>query len=109
NSGHVFWSPRTSEEMEIDYAPETDALALPLMVRDANQEQFERNIYQKQNDPERRKEVISLDDNAVKNQFLRLNSMRKMNENKDIPPTKFLLVAPNVSILASKVSFDLVH
>lgn len=109
NSGHVFWSPRSTDELPFDDAPETDSFVLPLMVKDANLEQFERSIYQKQNDLERRQEVMALDDNAIKNQFVRLNGFRKLNQEKKFPLTKFLLVAPNMSILASDVSFDLLH
>lgn len=109
NSGHIFWSPRFSDDMALDEAPETDSFALPLMLRSANLEQFEREIYQKQNDLERRREVLALDENAIKNQFTKLNSYRKATQDRVLPQTKFLLVAPNVSILASNASFDLVH
>lgn len=108
NEGHVFWHPRGTEELPFDSAPETDAISLPLMLKDANQEQFERKIFMGQNDLERRQEVMALDENAVTNQFTRLNALKKMNNGKSAPKTTMLLVAPNVSLLLRDVSVDFV-
>ncbi|MFP5385263.1 MAG: hypothetical protein ACLGHN_04245 [Bacteriovoracia bacterium] len=109
NQGHVFWHPRFKKELPVEEAPETDTLTLPLMVREANLEYFERSIYSKQNDSERLHEVINLYDQAIQNQFKKLNELIAENSKTEIPSTRFMLVAPNVTLVSLDDSFDLVY
>ncbi len=107
NQGHVFWHPRQVSKLPINESPETDAVSLPLMIREANQEYFERHIFKKQKDIEQLSELLTLDDNAIQKQFDKINEMRALSGPSKLK-TKVMMVAPNATIVSSEVSFDLV-
>lgn len=108
NSGHVYWHPRSMDELVLNEAPETDAVSLPLMIREANQEYFERKIFQSQKDAQRLFELMTLDDNAVKLQFDKINELKKKSGASSLK-SKVMMVAPNSTIVSTGVSFDLVY
>lgn len=109
NHGHVFWHPRQKAELVADYAPETDVEGLPLLIREANQEFFERKIFASQKDPEHLFEVINLAAGAIKEQFEQLNLLKGKNNPSMTYKHKIMLVAPNATIVSTDQSFDLVH
>ncbi len=107
NYGHVFIHSRSGEEYKLENGPETDAYSLPLMVREANQEYFERKRYARQTDFEHLKELADLDEGAIKEQVGTINELRKKND--WFLKSQFMLVAPNVTIFAEDSSFDVLH
>lgn len=109
NHGHLFWNPRDEDTYVADTAPETDAISLPLLVRDANQEHFERQNYIKQKDRERLAETFSLDENSALNQIEELNRIRKENWNKFPQKTKAMLVTPGATLISKRVALNLVY
>ena len=109
NEGHVFWHPRQKNEFLPDSGPETDSFSLPLMVREANQQFFERQIFKNQNDQERTSEVMVLDERAMELQFKVLNEIKKENDLAVTIPTKLIMVSPNGTLITQGPSFDMVH
>lgn len=109
NQGHVFWHSRSKKEFTPDFSPETDSLSLPLMVREANQQFFERKIYQSQNSEQRLIEVMHLDDNAIKDQFKDLNVLKLENDKNLNIPTTTMLVTPAGTITSVNNSFDVFY
>jgi hypothetical protein len=109
NQGHVFWHPRHTKELTPDFQPETDSASLPLMVREANQQYFERDLFKRQNDQARLSEVFELDENAVTNQFLAINKILNRNNGLIPLPTKVMFVSPNSTVVGAKVSFDYLY
>jgi hypothetical protein len=109
NQGHVFWHSRSKNEFVPDFSPETDSWSLPLLVRDSNQQYFERTIYKKQNSEEKLFEVIHLEDNAVLDQFKSLNSLKTENDKVLTIATNLMFVTPNGTILSSNNSFDALY
>jgi hypothetical protein len=109
NEGHLFWHPRKKMSFIPDLGAETDSLSLPLLVREANQQYFERKIFHSQNDLERVHEVINLEDDAVETQFKTLNEIKDDNDRFLTIPTKLMMVFPNGTLVAKEVSFDLVY
>lgn len=109
HQGHIFWHPRNSQSYPVELGPETDAISLPLLVREANQEFYERALFRKQTDAEHSAEIMKLEDTAIESQIKRLNVL-KMRNNDVLPPdTRVMMVAPNGTLVGSKVSFDLFH
>jgi hypothetical protein len=106
NQGQVFWHPRAKAELPLDLSPETDAISLPLMIREANQEQFERQRFQKQTDGQRMGEHLNLDEDAIKDQVQRINELRKAHETLE---TKVMMVSSNATISSTNIGFDFVH
>ncbi len=109
NQGHVYWHPREKQDYPLELSPETDAFSLPLMVREANQQFFERDIFQKQTDVQRSLETTMLEETAIAQQIARINELRKSTATIAIPKTKVMLVASNVTTLSTLTSFDLFH
>lgn len=109
NHGHVFWHPRSGKEFNVNFSPETDSFSLPLLVREANRQNFERSIYQNQNDLQRVIEYVNFEENATRDQFLSLNKKVLENNAQMNFTTKVMLVAPNSSIISSGVSFDFIY
>ncbi len=107
NQGHVYWHARDKKALATDEAPETDAMSVPLLVKEANTEFYEREIFKKQTEWERLTEVHSLFDNAIKKQFEAINSLKEKNNPSINYTSKVMLVAPNASIVAKDTSFDL--
>lgn len=107
NYGHVFVHARGEEEFKFDRAPETDSYSLPLLIREANQEYFERKRYAAQTDFEHLKELADLDEGAIKDQIGKINELRKKNSWS--LKSQFMLIAPNVTLMAENSTFDALH
>lgn len=106
NQGHMYFHPRSMKELPVDLAPETDSISLPLMVRDANQQFYERGVYKYQKDTDRLSEIMNLDESAIKNQVQVLNAIKADNNAVMNMKSRVFIVAPNASIVARDVSFD---
>ncbi len=106
NQGHIFWHPRNKADHPLELSPETDAFSLPLMIRSANQQFYERKIFESQTDFQRVSEVMNLDEQAIKDQIFALNKLKQENNLSMNIPTKFMLVSPNATIVSSEASFD---
>lgn len=109
NQGHIFYHARNREELATDLSPETDAVSLPLMIREANQQYFERKIFQVQNESEHLAEVINLEEKAIKDQFSKINALKNSNNKKFQIKNKVMVVSSNMSLLGSQTSFDFLH
>jgi len=79
------------------------------MVREANQEFFERELFRNKTDEQRLLDIINLDDPAVENQFGKLNQLISENNVKFKMGTRVMLITPNMNIVAKNMSFDLVY
>ncbi len=110
NQGHIYWHQRVNEKIPFNAAPQTDQVSLPLMVREANIEFFERQIYQKEDELQR---FISMTENGSKANeklFEKINEYKSthqelMNKYK----THVFVVAPNFSLDVINTSFDAVY
>ena len=109
NEGHIFWNNRGKKEVPVELAPETDSFSLPLLVREANQAHFERQLFQAQKDVGHLAEVMELDEGAMKAQFKTLNEMREKQNEALTHSTKVMIVAPNSTIVAKEASFDFMY
>jgi hypothetical protein len=109
NQGHLFFHPRESKEFPMEIKPETDAISLPLLVREANQQHYEREIYKNQSDEKRLLEVLSLDENAIIKQINVLNTLRSDHEKFMAMKTRIMIVTPNSSLVAKDVGLDYVY
>jgi hypothetical protein len=115
NQGHAFFHPRYQEELKPEFHPETDSVFLPLMLREANVEWYERKRFASQNDREHLDEMMELKDLAIKDQVAKLNLLKKKNndflteKNRSHIVTKVMMVAPNVTVTATQSSFNLIH
>lgn len=109
NKGHVFWHPRPKEELPLETAPETATLGLPLQVLEANQQYFERMRFRSQKYQQQMIEVLEIDDEAIKEQVKQVNELRALQDKNLGIPTKLMMVAPNVTLISTQLSFDLVY
>ena len=107
--GYIYWHPRSPLDYPQEFAPETDAINLPLLVRDANQAYFERKIFQSQNDRQTVNETIKLEESAIKNQIAKINELKVLNNTLQTPVARVMMVAPNGTLVAKNTSFDLLH
>ncbi len=115
NHGHVYWHPRYAEAEPKEFRPETDTIFLPLMLREANMEWYERKRFGMQNDREHLDEVMELRDLAIADQLSKLNELKTRNnetieksKQKELV-TKVMVVAPNVTVSTTKSSFNFIH
>lgn len=109
NQGHVFWHPRSKKEYPSETAPETDSYSLPLLIREANKEHFERLLF-KEGRETRALEVMDLDEGALKNQINELNKLRsEHNTLTGERKTRMMMVAPNGSLIGKDTGFDFLH
>jgi hypothetical protein len=109
NHGHLYWGPRTKKDHALEYGPETDSGSLPLMVREANQQYYERAVFKSQRDKAHLNEVMTLDDGAINLQIHALNELRKENSSAITLGTRVMVVTPNSSIVSRDASFDFVY
>ena len=109
HQGHVYWHPRDAKEFPVELSPETDALSLPLLVREANQGWFERLLFQRQSDFARSQETMKLEETAITDQIKKMNELRVQNNSSQTPVARVMLVAPNGSLIAKLASFDFFH
>ena len=105
--GHIFWHPRFSTPVDRDFSPESDPMALPLLVREANQQFFERKVYQKNDETGNLEGMLSAYEAAVGQQYDDLN-LRKVN-NKQLMKTRLMVILPNATVLSEENSLDLFH
>jgi hypothetical protein len=105
--GHLFWHPRNTQAVERDLSAESDPHALPLLVREANLEFFERRIYKGQNDSGKLEGMLSAFEAAMAAQFDDLN-LRKLNNTTTIK-TRLMAILPNATVTSSGNSLDLFH
>jgi hypothetical protein len=107
NQGHFYWHHRVNEVIPHNPAPQTDQFSLPLMVREANIDYFERTIYQKQDELQR---FISLSEGgtqASEKLFEKLNDYKKTHKEKLAQlQMHVFVVAPNYSLDVINTSFD---
>ena len=106
NQGHLYWHPRDSQEYPLELGPETDRISLPLLVREANQENFERAIFKTQNDFQQSQETLKLEDTAILAQIKKINDIKNSNNSIPLPPSRVMMVAPNASVVGKKTTFD---
>lgn len=115
NHGHVFWHPRSSAPHVASDLRETDAIFLPLMLREANLEFFERERFARQSDREHLREVMDLRDLAIKAQTEKLNALKEKNSaaiselGRSGLVTRVMLYAPNVTLSAASLDLHLIH
>lgn len=109
NHGHIYWHPRTKNEIPTEYGPETDAISLPILVREANQEHFERLRRQTQSDSEQLLETMDLDHKAIDDQFAKISAFKSRNNEKLNLKSKVMVVASNMTLIGDNVSFDILH
>ena len=107
--GHVFWHNRNPNDFPEELSPETDAISLPLLLREANAAWFERDLFQKQSEADRSIEMMTQERVVAKKQIKKINELRKLNNASKIPSTQVMMVAPNVTLVANGTSFDLFH
>jgi hypothetical protein len=107
--GHVFWHNRNPTDFPEELSPETDAISLPLLVREANVAWFERELFQKQSDADRSVETMKQEEVVAKNQIKKINELRKQNNSEGVNSTQVMIVAPNVTLVGNGTSFDLFH
>ena len=109
NQGHVYWHPRDSKDYPLESGPETDSYSLPILIREANQASFEREIFKSQGDHEKLEETMRLEESAIIAQLNRLNELKKLNNALQIPATKVIIAAPNGTLIGKNTSFDLFY
>lgn len=107
--GHIFVHTRNSTEAKIDTDPETDSYSLPLMLRESNQEFFERKIQRSSDDSAKLSILLNLEKAAVEAQFKLMNELRMQNKQDQKIKRKYFVYAPNVTIDVTDSSFDLIH
>lgn len=109
NYGHVYWHPRETKDYPHETAPETDSISLPLLVREANQEHFERLLFRESMEM-RVAEMMNNDQAALKNQIAELNRLRTANNQYfSQKKSKVMMVAPNATLIGENTSFDFLH
>lgn len=104
NWGHVSLKARTIEFPYVD-GPETDSLALPVMIKEANREAFERMSYQLSGLQVRMANMLEPNSGKLQNDFLK---ELKVKNNPGVRPSKHIMVCPNATVQSTDVSFDLV-
>ncbi len=108
NEGHIFWHPRNQATYAEELAPETDTMSLPLMIREANQEYFERMVFQSGHNAHL-SEFLDVEEKAGALQMAELNRLKGVHNNLLKIPTKVMMVSPNASLVSSLNSFDMVY
>lgn len=109
NQGHIYWHARKVQDEPLELSPETDAISLPLMVREANQEFFERELFGLQSDRQKLDEVLKLEENAISSQIKKTNELKARNNKLPLVDSKVMLVAPNGTLISRMASFDMLH
>lgn len=108
NQGHIFWHPRNQEIHALELAPETDTMTLPLMIKEANQEFFERIVFQTEPSTHL-SEFLDVEEKAIVLQMEELNRLKEIHNNLLKIPTKVMMVSPNATLVSSLNSFDMVY
>lgn len=108
NEGHIFWHPRNQEIHAQELVPETDTMSLPLMIREANQEFFERIVF-KSEPSVHLSEFLDVEEKAMILQMEELNRLKEAHNSLLNIPTKVMMVSPNATLVSSLNSFDMVY
>ena len=108
--GHLSYHPRQREEMAVDLGPQTDAQVLPLMVEEANEEFFERQIFQKQSYLGRISEYLVYRDHGKNHLYKKLNELKALNNEiaKEFR-SKVLIASPNMSVWAEETKIEMLY
>lgn len=109
NQGHVYWHHRASEAIPYNAAPETDQVSLPLMVREANKDFFEREIYKSEDELQRFLSVTEGQDKAAVKLYEKMNELKKNHKTLGSFDHHVFLVTPNYSLDVKNQSFDAVY
>lgn len=110
NQGHFYWHHRVNEILPHNPSPQTDQVSLPLMVREANIDYFERTIYQKQDELQRFLNLSEGDSKASEHLTEKLNEYKKNNKEKMATiQNHVLVVAPNYTLDVINTSFDALY
>lgn len=99
NHGQIYWLPRSENKQKISDLPETDALFLPLMEREANLSWYARKSYKNLNELQKiqvtaTSRLLGFNEQQVKlNEMIEENNLFKKNIEHEL-----MLVAPNGTI-----------
>ncbi|MFY7992271.1 MAG: hypothetical protein ACOVP4_03180 [Bacteriovoracaceae bacterium] len=107
NQGHFYWHHRVNEVVPQNLSPQTDQVSLPLLVREANIDFFERQIYQKQDELQRFLSLSEGSSKATEKLFEKMNEYKKAHQEKmNGLNNRVFVVAPNFSLDVVNTSFD---
>jgi hypothetical protein len=106
NFGHVFLHSRQESELSIDEDPETDSFSLPLMIKEANLQYFERLSYQK-DQAIAQAWPATLGDFVIRQQVEEVNRLRKLNLASIPIYGRHMMVTANMTLLSKGSSYDL--
>lgn len=107
NQGHFYWHRRVNEAVPLNAAPQTDQVSLPLMVREANIDFYEREVYQKQDDLQRFLTMTEGNSKANEKLFEKINEFKIAHKDKmKAFNGHVLVVSPNFSLDVMNTSFD---
>ncbi len=107
NQGHFYWHHRLNDNIPYDAAPQTDQVSLPLMVREANIDHFERAIYQNQDELQRFLNLSEGTSKASEQLFAKINEFKKSHkEELGKLSNHVFVVAPNYSLDVINTDFD---
>lgn len=108
--GHISYHPRQREEAVVDLGPQTDAQVLPLMVEEANEEYFERQIFQEQTSQGRLNEYLLYRDHGKNHLFKKLNEL-KLSNNEFVTDfqSQVLIASPNMSVWAGESKIEMMY
>jgi hypothetical protein len=109
NTGHVHWRPQLPYPELLDDAPETDSFSLPLLVREANQEYYERQINRGLSPEKRLSEIVNMQTLASEEQVTTINNLKAESAELLKINRLLVLVSPNLTLISRDESFDLVH
>ncbi len=109
NQGHIYFSSKSSDPLEITYSPETDSHNLPLRILESNQEYFEREIFKEFSETSDLVSLFFLNEDAVKRQFEKINLMRKSFQDKYPIKAKVMVVTANGTLNFSNSSLDVAY
>ncbi len=107
NQGYVHWLHRSGREQKLTNNTDTDALFLPLVLKEANLSWFQRMLFKKA--PDKNQILMTTSSNylGVKEHQQELNRLIKVNNEKVSGiDSEILFVAPNGSLHLKNTSFS---
>jgi len=107
--GHIFVHTRSKSEYKLNTDPETDSFVLPLMLRESNQEFFERKIQNGVSDHKKLSQLLNLEKVAIEDQISLINQLRSTQKQDETFKRKYFVYAPNITLDVTDSSFDLLH
>lgn len=107
NQGYIHWLHRSPREQKLTSTTDTDALFLPLVLKEANLSWFQRLLYKKAPDINQILMTTSSDYLGLKEHQAELNKMIRLNNaSKKDMNSEVLFVAPNGSLHLKNTSFS---